>query len=301
MNIVIEKANGRVVGVNRQPFNASETVIEGINPLDIPSKTIEYMLAEDKVDADGNSLYLLPQPDIEVIDTITTTIEITEVTDRPIIIKKTRQVPLLDADGKQVEYFPEYTRIEREEVIDEETEEVTIIEHEIVETSETPILCWTTEEYVEPKTDSDGNPLYLKDIDEEVVTFESQSPLEITAEHEDWNEDLEKIRVEVNKTKVVTIQSDPTEFTYSDIKPILDEKNAAKENEQMQLKENVNTLETRTQGMQEIDEFTLDKTFKLDDRTTGLQDIDEFTLTTLMQLQMRIEELESKLDGGSGE
>jgi hypothetical protein len=57
----------------------------------------------------------------------------------------------------------------------------------------------------------------------------------------------------------------------------------------------VANLDERTQGMQDVDGFTLDKTFQLDDRTEGMKEIDDYTLTLVFDLMARIE----KLEGGN--
>lgn len=58
-------------------------------------------------------------------------------------------------------------------------------------------------------------------------------------------------------------------------------------------------LDDRTQGMQDIDTFTLDKTFQLDDRTEGMKEIDDFTLAMVFELLARVEMLELELKGGN--
>jgi hypothetical protein len=59
--------------------------------------------------------------------------------------------------------------------------------------------------------------------------------------------------------------------------------------------ENVQTLDERTQGMQDIDEFTLGMTTTLEDRTQGMKDIDDYTLDLVFQQQTLIEELQQRL------
>jgi hypothetical protein len=64
----------------------------------------------------------------------------------------------------------------------------------------------------------------------------------------------------------------------------------------------INNLDQRTQGMQEIDFFTLDQTNRIDERTEGMQDIDQFTLDFVFELLARVEQLEQKvaqLEGGN--
>ncbi|WP_134705085.1 hypothetical protein [Ammoniphilus sp. YIM 78166] len=57
----------------------------------------------------------------------------------------------------------------------------------------------------------------------------------------------------------------------------------------------VDNLQIRTEGLQEIDAFTLGKTMLLEQRAEGMQDIDDFALTLIMQLQSKIEELETRI------
>jgi hypothetical protein len=196
-------------------------------------------------------LYLLPQEDKQVINEIIKRIETTESTDEngnplePVIHQVTKQTPVLDENGNQVEYIPtalmettetidfygnptDPVMIQIEEV-DESTGEIRIVEKQktdengnlvymgMMAVSDIPVKCFTTELVEEQKKDADGNLLYYKDVIEEVITYESQPPLEITEDDERFMEGLEKAKVEVEKTKIVTFEEDMNVFTYEDI------------------------------------------------------------------------------------
>lgn len=54
-------------------------------------------------------------------------------------------------------------------------------------------------------------------------------------------------------------------------------------------------LNERTEGMQEIDFYTLDQTGRLDERTEGMQGIDDYTLQLVFDLTTRIDALEERI------
>jgi hypothetical protein len=62
-----------------------------------------------------------------------------------------------------------------------------------------------------------------------------------------------------------------------------------------EVKAEIVILDERAKGMQEIDEFTLTRTFLIDDRTEGMKEIDDFTLGVVFELMARIEVLEQEV------
>lgn len=68
------------------------------------------------------------------------------------------------------------------------------------------------------------------------------------------------------------------------------------------LKDETSELDSRTTGMQFIDDFTLGKTENLEEKSEGLQAIDDFTLSLVTELQTKIDTLEQRiltLEGGN--
>jgi hypothetical protein len=138
----------------------------------------------------GLPLFLLPQEDLEIEDTILSRIKTTDVTDEPVMT--TTQVPHIDpVTEEQMAY--EATRQEPiyEDVIDED-DNVTqvIVGYETVGTGQF-IFCWTTEEIQE--TNNDGDPLYWTTVEEPIVRYEPQVSVEITEEDERYVEGLEPV------------------------------------------------------------------------------------------------------------
>jgi len=169
-----------------------------------------YFTRSPKTDENGNQLYLLPQEPTEVRTPITRREETVEETTEPIMIVERSVVPVLDAEGAQVSYIPTF----RGEVLEDTGEPV----WEQADTEDGPqevqklddlgrplfwgqvpdprgeaarIFCTTVEEAEVQKKDSEGNLLYWKDVEDELVSYEPQEPLEITAEDERYVEGLE--------------------------------------------------------------------------------------------------------------
>jgi methyl-accepting chemotaxis protein len=64
---------------------------------------------------------------------------------------------------------------------------------------------------------------------------------------------------------------------------------ATTEQKYSQLKETAQTIDERTQAMQDVDQFTLQSLFIADDRTQGMQEVDQFTLDWVTQLQALVD------------
>jgi hypothetical protein len=89
-------------------------------------------------------------------------------------------------------------------------------------------------------------------------------------------------------------------ITESELKQRIEEEKA--KSPFLPLAENINTLVEKTDGMQEIDFFTLDQTSTLDEKTIGMQQIDDYTLKMVMEMQTTIDGLNqriSTLEGGT--
>lgn len=154
---------------------------------------------------DGEQLYTLPQPDLEIRTPFTRRVESTEVTEEPILIEQRTKVPLLDAEGEHMSYVPTMPAEVTEDtgnpvmIRNDEGEEVQKVDDEgnklyyghVPIPGASPILCCTMEVAEVQKTDEDGNLLYWKTVEEDLVSYVSQEPLEITADDEQYIEGLE--------------------------------------------------------------------------------------------------------------
>ncbi|MDP5274359.1 hypothetical protein [Chengkuizengella axinellae] len=230
--VIISRSTKKVVALNRspQPF---EYAVENVYT-EGATKTIHHNEQHQKFDDEGNTLYLLPQPQIEINETFTKTIETTEITDDPVMTIQTVQIPKLDDDGNQKTYEKtvrgETVEVTEDPVIDriynEETEEY----EEIHKTDEDGnslywgqvptgqmIPMFTTQQVEVHKSDEAGNQLYYKTFEEITTTYEDQPPLEIIEDHEEWTEELELAFEEKQVPEVVSFKTHMTEFDENDI------------------------------------------------------------------------------------
>lgn len=232
MNLLFDRETLKVVGLNR-PALPFEVSIENVEVKGL-SKTVPDFETVNKSDEEGNQLFIYQPESVEVTTKIPTEIETIEKTDSLIFTTKLVDVPLLDDNEEQVFYYrteeietteetdrPVFIEVYNEELGEYETIHKTNEDHEelfykTVEVGE-PIYCFTKEEVEVQKTDSEGNPLYLKVIENEVVTLEEQEPIEITSEDERYTEDLPKATNEQTVYKTVTFEEDSSIFTYDEI------------------------------------------------------------------------------------
>lgn len=242
MNVIIRKDSLQVVGFDRPPL-PNEFEIKDVDVSSL-SKPLEWTDPEAKVDEEGKELFLLPQPDLEENDPISRDVETTEETDRSVMILVRKPVPLM-RDGEQVTY----QRMARGEVTENTGEPVM---EEIPQEEGDPILvqkkneedqplfwglvpvgdpepCFTWEEVEEQKKDAAGNLMFYKKVTEDNKVVIPQPPLEVTKDHPEWTEDLEKIMIEVPKSRTVSILEEPDHFTYYDVKLMKDKQDRAKE------------------------------------------------------------------------
>lgn len=187
-NVLFNRETFRVTGVGRTPL-PFEVEIKNVDVSNL-TKEVIYIEKVDKLNEEGKPLYLLPQePLIEEIGE-ERLIETTEDTGNPVMVKVIKKVPLLDENKKQVTYQTE---------------------------AEETINCYITGEVEEQKRNEYGQPLFYG---KEIVIVEKvteQSPIEITEDDERFCEGLEKVQIEVEKTKTVKFEEDMSAFTYDDI------------------------------------------------------------------------------------
>jgi hypothetical protein len=222
MNITFDKSTSKVTGSGRNalPF---EFTINNISGLETLQKSADYVVSEPKTITeivDGQEvtkqLYLLMQPDKEVITQLAKQIETTELTETPIMITETIQTPMLDENGQHNFYYPTYTVNEQTgTTIDEEGNETPVYE-DVTYTSDTPLYLYTTE-IVEVQKELDGQPLYWTDVVEDEISYEPQSPLEITLDDPNYIDGLEMAMIDVNKTRTVKFEDEMEQFNYNDV------------------------------------------------------------------------------------
>jgi len=229
-NVLINRITNLVAGVDRQP-QPLEIVIEDVY-LEGLTKQIPDILQRHKVDPEGNLLYLLPQEPSEIVDEITKTIETTEETGNPIMINVPTQIAIFNEDGSQ----KQYERTIRGETT-EVTEEPVMIkveqDEEVIEQQKTDedgnllywgqvgtgqmIDCYTVEQILNQKENLEGDPLYYKEVTESITTYEDQEPLEITQDDEQWTEELAPSLEDIEQTKTVKFEDQPSAFDYDEI------------------------------------------------------------------------------------
>jgi propanediol dehydratase small subunit len=64
-------------------------------------------------------------------------------------------------------------------------------------------------------------------------------------------------------------------------------------------KQAIQTLQDVTGAMQNVDEFTLQESINTKVDTQAMKDIDDFTLQQVVDINLRLSEVESKLNGGN--
>lgn len=324
LNVLFDRSTLKVVGTSR-PALPFEVSIEDVICDDL-TKVVE--VSEEVV---KTGFYLLPQEPLEDVKMETIVIETTEETDRPVMVTVYKQVPA--GFGYYKTKLGMTTEVTDSPVMSEDIDdEGNIIEVHAMNTEDNLLYwgqvptdewveCFTTVEEEVQKTEL-RQPLFYKEVDEEVITLIDQPPLEILIDDERWTEDLQPATEVKMTTKVIRFDTDMSEFTYDEVLAHKEKQHADGSifrNEKYQKSKGINVyaktfdleqkvddnntvLDERTQGMQEIDGFTLDKTFQLDDRTEGMKEIDDFTLNLVFELMAKIDMLEQRivtLEGGS--
>ncbi|MDP5275267.1 hypothetical protein Q5Y73_14210, partial [Chengkuizengella sp. 2205SS18-9] len=197
-------------------------------------KQVPDIIQQHKTDEEGNLLYLLPQEPLEVVEQIPKTIETTETTDDPVMIKKPYRVPVLNENGVQKQYEQtvrgETTEVTDEPIMEKVWDEVNELYNDVQKVDEdgNPLYwglvgtgrmidIFTTEEVEEQKTDDNGELLFYQEITEPHITYEDQEPLEITEEHESWTDQLTPALEDINQVKTIKFEDQPSLFTHDDI------------------------------------------------------------------------------------
>lgn len=321
LNVLFDRVTFKATGTNRSPL-AFEVSIDDVI-CDNLTKVVE--VPEEVVKP---SVFLLPQEPLEETITNTSTIETTEITDNPVMTTVYEKVPA--GFGYYRTALGMVTEPTDEPVMSEEVDEDgNVVEVHAMDTDDNLLYwgqvptnewidCYTTEEKQVHKTDTDGNPLYLKEVEEVTTQLVEQPPLEISIEDERWTPDLQPATEFKMTTKVLDFPNHMGDFTYDEVlahKEKITADGSLHRSEAYQKSKGVNIyektfdlgqqddlLDDRTKGMQDIDTFTLDKTFLIDGRTEGMKEIDDFTLDMVFGLMARIEVLEEEvktLKGGN--
>ncbi|NBI28578.1 hypothetical protein [Chengkuizengella marina] len=297
--VIISISTNKVVGLNRdpQPF---EYAIQNVY-LENAQKTIYNIEQKQKFDEEGNVLYLLSQPQLEVNETITKIIETTETTDDPVTNIETIQIPLLDDQGNQKTYEKtvkgETIEFTDEPVIEQVWNEETETYDDIHKTDdEGNLLYWgqvptgqmiplfTADQVEVHQMDDEENLLYYKEIEETITNYEDQEPLEITEDHEEWTEELELAYEDIEVTEVITFKTHMTKFTYDDVMDIKSRPVPLTTEDELELlkEENANLIFDSLQKESQIEEL---------ESENATQFLDS------LEKENQIEELESELAG----
>jgi len=212
-NVLFNKETLNSTGHSRQklPFESEVLNVDIANL----TKQHSYTNVVGKLDEENNVLYLLPQESIIEVVNNDVKVETTEVTEEPVLVKVLNKIPLLDKDGKQIQY--ELTSVlVTPPVLDEDGE---VLEPETTEIVGTGIFnkCYTSEEVEVQKVDEDEKPLFYKVESVPSDVLVEQPPIEITSDNELYVEGLEKATAEVEAFKTITFEDDPSLFHYDDI------------------------------------------------------------------------------------
>lgn len=188
--------------------------------------------AVPKVNEDGNQLYVLPQPDIEISYTIPRLVKSVDVSDRPAMT--TKRVPLMDENDTQKSYEVTQTESITEIQEQEDGSEVEVVTgYRQVGTGQF-LLLYTTQE--EQEVDEDGNLLYWNSVEDPAIRYEPQSSIEILADDERWTEELQLAY------DLIPI---PEETPQQPLLSPLEQRLAALENSQKEVKQTVQNIGTK--------------------------------------------------------
>lgn len=230
--VIFDRVSLKATGMDRDR-QAFELEIQNVEVADL-TKQVEVSGTVPKVDADGESLYALPQADkvMEVWQDVP--VETTAENESPVMVTETKRVPLLDDNGIQKEY--EVTeRGEVTEVTDEPVMET--VETENGETADVQkkdaegnllywgqvgtgqvLKCWTVEEQEVQKKDEHGQLLYAATEKQAETVVEPQPDLEILASDDRYTDDLEPVQVPEIRSRTARFVEEPGQFTYEDIR-----------------------------------------------------------------------------------
>jgi hypothetical protein len=216
MNILFDRNTLKVVGQGRTAL-AYEIEIKDVDTTGL-QKPVSFTGTVDKIDVEGNALYLLPQEDVEHFDEVPIRTKVTENTGEPVMVPKVEQVPILNEDSTQKEYEVTRTVEIMKTVTDEEgnTSEVGTGEY-IQEPTGQWLKCFVIETSEVQDTDSAGQLLFWKGDVGLVSRMEPQAPLEITAADPDYIEGLEAATKELPKERTAKYADEPEIFTVKDV------------------------------------------------------------------------------------
>jgi hypothetical protein len=250
--VLLNQDTLKVVGVSRTPLSY-EVEIKNVANLDQLQKKYQYSELEDKKktvtletgEVVEKQLYLLPQPDKEIITEVVNKVETIESTasdgtaNEPIMLQITNKIPVLDDQGNQKTYQPVSLQETTSDVnyYGDPNEPVMIkIYHEdgtVTEEQKTnengellyiglmpygsEVKVFTTEIEEYQKEDSEGNFLYWGEVVEEVVEYELVTPLEVIEDDPEYKEGLEKAQEKVQKERIVKFNEEQSLFNYEDV------------------------------------------------------------------------------------
>lgn len=222
-NIVFNKKTLMWSGTNRAslPF---ELQINNVMYLDKLEKNITMDGVRDKIDSEGRAVYLLPkEPELKT-HTLVEYIETTKVTDKPVIIKINKQIPVLDESGNPLTYRKTYNA-----KVTEFTDNPVIVDGEQEKDDENNPLFWksipygseipiyTVKEVKTQKQNNNGELLYLTPIIKTIKEKEEFPYIEITRDDPRFNNSLTRAIENYKYEQKVSFTTHPELFNYDDV------------------------------------------------------------------------------------
>lgn len=228
--IIFDREKLSFVGMDREklPF---EVEIRDVN-VDTLYKEIELPIKREKVNEEGEPLYVYPQEPLVFEETYPEFVETVFNTGIPVIIQKEKTVPVLDESGKQITYRRtqevEVTKdtgrpIMVTQVVDGETVEVQKTNQngdklfwETVEFGE-PVPCTTVQTVTVQKRNELLQPLFYEEQEMKRTVTQEQPNLEITEDDDLYIEGLPRALEDATTKSAISFAANPEMFSYDDI------------------------------------------------------------------------------------
>lgn len=231
-NVLFDKNTLKWSGTDREklPF---EVEVRNVN-LDGLYKVIKSPSMREKVNAEGEQLYLLPQAPIKRVERVVERFETTDVTPNPVTELVMQKVPLLDEDEKPITYQRTQTikvtedtgrpviievyiedsgTFEKTQELDEDGEGLFYKEVNVGPVEP----CYTMAQAEVQKKNIDGKLLYTREVAKDVDVYDQVNPLEITRNDARYREGLERALEPFTDTQDAYFESAPELFTYQDL------------------------------------------------------------------------------------
>ena len=222
-SVIFNKKTLMWSGTNRVslPF---ELQINNVLYLDKLEKKLILDGVREKVDNEGRPVYLLPKDPETKTHTVVEYIETTKVTDKPVIIKTTKQIPVLDESGKPLTYHKMYNI-----KVTDNTGNPVLIDEKQERDNDGNLLFWksipygpelpmyTVKEIKVQKQNDNGELLYLTPILKTITETEEFPYIEITSDDPRFNNSLTRAIEKYKYEEKILFSVHPELFSYSDV------------------------------------------------------------------------------------